>query len=101
MNKVDFGASNTLSGCEPINYYYWENMKQLILGLTLAAFVAVPAFAGEGKDAKDAKACSDTKVAKAASCETACCAKEAAKLAKLKKGFNPSDEKGAMLLVKR
>jgi len=73
-------------------------MKQLILGLTLAAFVAVPAFAGEGKDAK---ACADAKVAKAASCETACCAKEAAKLAKLKKGFNPSAEKGAMLLVKR
>ena len=77
-------------------------MKHLILGLTLAAFVAVPAFAGEGKDCKDAaKACTDTKVAKAASCETACCAKEAAKLAKLKKGFNPSAEKGAMLLVKR
>ena len=72
-------------------------MKQLILGLTLAAFVAVPAFAGEGKDC--AKACSDTK-AKAASLETACCAKEA-KQAKLKKGFNPSAEKGAMLLVKR
>ena len=76
-------------------------MKQLILGLTLAMFVAAPAFAGEGKDCKDAKACTDTKVAKAASCETACCAKEAAKLAKLKKGFNPSAEKGAMLLVKR
>jgi len=73
-------------------------MKHLILGLTFAAFVAVPAFAGENKDAK---ACTDTKVAKAASCETACCAKEAAKLAKLKKGFNPSAEKGAMLLVKR
>ena len=75
-------------------------MKHLILGLTLAAFVAVPALAGEGKDCKDAKACTDAKVAKAASCETACCAKEA-KLAKLKKGFNPSAEKGAMLLVKR
>ena len=97
MNKVDFGASNPVSGCEPINHYYWENMKQLILGLTLAAFVAVPAFAGESKDAK---ACPDAKVAKAASCETACCSKEA-KLAKLKKGFNPSAEKGAMLLVKR
>jgi hypothetical protein len=72
-------------------------MKLLILGLTLAAFVAVPAFAGEGKDSKDAKACTDTKVAKAASCETACCAKQAA----LKKGFNPSANKGAMLLVKR
>jgi hypothetical protein len=75
-------------------------MKQLILGLTLAAFVTVPAFAGEGKDSKDAKACTDTKVAKAASCETACCSKEA-KLAKLKKGFNPSANKGAMLLVQR
>ena len=56
-------------------------MKQLILGLALAAFVAVPAFAGEGKDCKEAKACTDTKVAKAASCETACCEKKAAKLA--------------------
>jgi len=72
-------------------------MKHLILGLTLAAFVAVPAFAGEGKDCKDAKACTDAKVAKAASCESTCCAKQAA----LKKGFNPSANKGAMLLVKR
>lgn len=75
-------------------------MKHLILGLTLAAFVAVPALAGEGKDCKDAKACSTTKVAKAASCESACataCAKKAA----LKKGFNPSEKKGAMQLVKR
>ncbi len=94
MNKVDFGASNPLSGCEPINYITGINMKQLILGLTLAAFVAVPAFAGESKDAK---ACTDAKVAKAASCETTCCAKQA----KLKQGFNPSANKGAMLLVKR
>ena len=75
-------------------------MKQLILGLTFAALVAMPAFAGEGKDCKDAKACSSTKVAKAASCESAC-ATACAKQAKLKKGFNPSAEKGAMLLVKR
>ena len=52
-------------------------MKHLILGLTLAAFVAMPAFAGEGKDCKDAKACTDAKVTKAASCEIACCEKEA------------------------
>lgn len=74
-------------------------MKKLVLGLTLAAFAAMPAFAGGGKDCKDAKACDTTKVAKAKSCETACataCAKQAA----LKKGFNPSN-KGAMLLVKR
>ena len=97
MNKVDFASSNTLSGCEPINYITGINMKQLILGLTLAAFVTVPAFAGESKAGKDAKACTDSKVAKAASCETACCAKEA----KLRQGFNPSANKGAMLLVKR
>ena len=59
MNKVDFGTSNQLSGCEPTNYITGINMKQLILGLTLAAFVAMPAFAGEGKDCKDAKACTD------------------------------------------
>ena len=75
-------------------------MKHLILGLTLAAFVAIPALAGEGKDCKDAKACPDAKVAKAASCETAC-ATACAKQAKLKKGFNPSANKGAMQLVKR
>lgn len=75
-------------------------MKKLVLGLTLAAFAAVPALAGEGKDCKDAKACTDTKVAKAAQCETAC-ATASAKQAKLKKGFNPSANKGAMQLVKR
>ena len=75
-------------------------MKKLVLGLTLAAFAAMPAFAGEGKDCKDAKACPSAKVAKATTCESACataCAKQAA----LKKGFNPSANKGAMQLVKR
>ncbi|MCI0748821.1 MAG: hypothetical protein L0Y58_25725, partial [Verrucomicrobia subdivision 3 bacterium] len=56
--------------------------------------------AGEGKECKDAKACTDSKV-KATECaeKTACCAAE--KQAKLKKGFNPSANKGAMQLVKR
>jgi hypothetical protein len=80
--------------------YYWQIMKKLVLGLTLAAFAAMPALAGEGKDCKDAKACTDAKVAKAAQCESAC-ATACAKQAKLKKGFNPSAEKGAMQLVKR
>ena len=71
-------------------------MKKLVLGLTLAAFAAMPALAGEGKDCKDAKACTDTKVAKATCCESAC-----AKQAKLKKGFNPAEAKGATLLAKR
>jgi hypothetical protein len=75
-------------------------MKKLVLGLTLAAFAALPVFAGEGKECKDAKACTDTKVAKAASCESACAA-ACAKQAKLKKGFNPSESKGAVLLAKR
>jgi len=70
-------------------------MKKLVLSLILVAF-AVPALqAGDAKAAKDAKDCKDTKVA-AASC-AGCCAKEAA----LKKGFNPSETKGAMQLVKR
>ena len=75
-------------------------MKKLVLGLTLAAFAAMPALAGEGKDCKDAKACTDAKVAKASQCESAC-ATACAKQAKLKKGFNPAAEKGAMQLVKR
>lgn len=78
-------------------------MKKLVLGLTLAAFAALPVFAGEGKecqDAKAAKACADAKVAKAASCESAC-ATACAKQARLKKGFNPSENKGATLLAKR
>jgi hypothetical protein len=73
-------------------------MKKLVLGLMVAAFAAMPAFAGEGKECKEAKACDSAKVAKAASCETSCCA---AKQAALKKGFNPSANKGAMQLVKR
>jgi hypothetical protein len=73
-------------------------MKKLVLGLTLAAFAAIPAIAGEGKDC--AKACADAKVAKATTCESAC-ATACAKQAKLKKGFNPAESKGAMLLAKR
>ncbi len=73
-------------------------MKKLALSLILVAF-AVPALqADDAKTAKDAKDCKDTKVS-AASCagKDTCCAKEAA----LKKGFNPSEMKGAMQLVKR
>ena len=76
-------------------------MKKLVLSLILVAF-AVPALQADdakaAKTAKDAKDCKDTKVS-AASCagKDTCCAKEAA----LKKGFNPSETKGAMQLVKR
>jgi hypothetical protein len=73
-------------------------MKKLVLSLILVAF-AVPALrADDAKAAKDAKDCKDTKVS-ASSCagKDTCCAKEAA----LKKGFNPSEKKGAMQLVKR
>jgi hypothetical protein len=73
-------------------------MKKLVLSLILVAF-AVPALQADdakaAKTSKDAKDCKDTKVA-ATSC-AGCCAKEAA----LKKGFNPSETKGAMQLVKR
>jgi hypothetical protein len=69
-------------------------MKKLALILTLVAFAMVPALrADDAKAAKDSKDCKD---AKASAC-SACCAKEAA----LKKGFNPSESKGAMQLVKR
>ncbi len=69
-------------------------MKKLALSLTLVAFAMVPALqAGDAKAAKDSKDCKD---AKASAC-SACCAKETT----MKKSFNPSENKGAMQLVKR
>ena len=71
-------------------------MKKLVLSLILVAFAFAPALrADQNKDSKD---CKDAK-ASAATCvgKDSCCAKEAA----LKKGFNPSANKGAMQLVKR